>query len=112
MKRMTILLALVMAVVLVLSAPMAEAKKKKKKSSPAFEVVKCPTEPDKETCIGTSSDDYLRGKAGEVDRLQGKEGNDVYDGQGGSKTAGDRWEDESLTSNDYYLISAKGSGTS
>jgi hypothetical protein len=113
MRRIVVLLALVMAVV-ILSAPAATAKKKhhhRRPSSPSINVVVCPNQPDGFSCIGTGSGDYLIGRdgiAGATDSIYGKEGNDVYDGKGGC----DYWNDESTTSDDYYLISVKDFGCS
>ena len=111
MKRTMILVALLMAAVLVLSAPMAEAKKKHKKKKghpvPALNVVQCSNSPDNNyTCNGTPGNDYLvggpasRSPNGETDYMYGGEGDDVYDGGGG----GDVLTDNSTTSNDRYPL--------
>jgi hypothetical protein len=66
MKRTMVLVAMMMAVVMVLSAPMADAKKKHhKKKSPAFNVVQCPTSGET-GCFGTPANDFLIG--GPADR--------------------------------------------
>jgi hypothetical protein len=116
MRRIVILLALVMAAVVVLSAPAATAKKKhhNKKhhnSPPSINVVQCPTASDGVSCVGTDSNDYLVGRDGSHDFIQGGEGNDVYDGKGGDDF-GDVWLDRSHTSSDYYLVSVKDFGAS
>ncbi|MCA1716719.1 MAG: hypothetical protein LC781_07605 [Actinobacteria bacterium] len=89
------------AEVLDLPAPTAEAKKKHKKKKkknrprpPAFNVVQCPNDAD---CFGTDLNDFLVGT--DLDKeISGKEGNDVYLGNGGD----DVLFDSSLTSNDVY----------
>ena len=104
MKRTMILVALLMAVVLALSAPMAEAKKKR---HPALNKVQCPTSTSNNiVCDGTRRNDYLiggpasRSPNGETDYIYGEEGGDVYKGGGG----GDVLTDNSTTSNDRYLF--------
>lgn len=110
MRRIVILTALMMAVMVVLWAPMAEAKHRHHHrhpapAPPAFNVVQCPTQSDGLICIGTASNDYLVGRDAS-DHLYGEEGNDVYDGKGGS----DLWYDNSTTSSDYYLLSVQDFG--
>jgi len=99
---MMILVALLMAVVLVLSAPMAEAKKRH-----ALNKVQCPTETyDNYTCEGTRGKDRLvggpasRSPYGAHDQMYGEEGDDVYEGGNGP----DVFTDESITSNDRYVF--------
>ena len=87
--------ALVVAAVLVLSAPMAQARKKHHRP-PALNTVQCPNQGDSVTCNGTAGNDHLIGRAGTSDDIFGKEGNDVYEGKGG----GDLLVDSSTTSND------------
>jgi Ca2+-binding RTX toxin-like protein len=88
-KRMVVLAMLVMAAVLVLSAPMAEAKKKH------HHVVHC----DQSVCIGTAGNDHLIGTdRGQI--IAGGEGNDVYEDKGGF----DELLDSSTTSNDTYVF--------
>jgi Ca2+-binding RTX toxin-like protein len=88
-KRMIVLAALVMATALVLSTPMAEAKKK-------LHVVHC----NQNACIGTNGNDQLIGTdLGQI--IAGREGNDVYKGNGGG---GDLLVDGSTTSNDTYVF--------
>jgi hypothetical protein len=103
MKRMIILVALLMAVVLALSAPMAEAKKKHR----AFNKVQCPTSLYLNyVCEGTRGKDRLvggpasRSPYGAHDQMYGKEGDDVYEGGDGP----DVFTDESITSNDRYVF--------
>ena len=103
MKRTMILVALLMAAVLVLSAPMAEAKKR----HPTLNKVRCPTSTSNNfVCEGTRGKDYLIGGSasrspyGETDYIYGEEGGDVYNGGGG----GDVLTDNSTTSNDRYLF--------
>ena len=103
MKRTMILVALLMAVVLVLSAPMAEAKKKHH----ALNKVRCPNQTyDNYTCKGTAGKDRLvggpadRSPYGAHDQMYGKEGDDVYMGGNGR----DIFTDESITSNDRYVL--------
>lgn len=98
---MMILVTLLM-VVLVLSAPMAEAKKRH-----ALNKVQCPTETyDNYTCEGTRGKDRLvggpasRSPYGAHDQMYGKGGDDVYQGGDGP----DVFTDESLTSNDRYVF--------
>ena len=108
MRRWAILLALIMAVTLVLSAPMAEAKKHKKKKkhrTPTYVTVQCPNRSDGITCVGTTSNDYLVG-TNSYDYIQGRAGNDLYDSKGGS----DYLYDNSTTSNDYYYESVRDFG--
>lgn len=109
-KRMIALLAIAMAVLTVLTAalgaPDAEAKKKHRKkhrppvSVPTLNVLQCPTESDGVTCLGTTAGDHLVGRDGALDKIQGGEGDDLYDGKGGS----DGLVDRSKTSNDRYLL--------
>ncbi len=109
MKRTMVLVTLLMAAVLVLSAPMAEAKKKKKKRHPVptYNVVQCPTSTSNNfVCDGTPGNDYLiggpasRSPYGETDYIYGEEGVDVYNGGGG----GDVLTDNSTASNDRYVF--------
>ena len=94
---MVVLAALVMATVLVFCAPMADARKKH------LHVVRCPTEADGFSCIGTAGNDHLVGRAGTFDVIRGQEGNDVYEGNGGS-FGRDFLLDESTTSSDTYVF--------
>lgn len=99
-RRMIVLAALVMATGLGLSAPMAEAKKRHHHRHPAFNVVQCPTE-GSIRCVGTDGNDHLIGRAaGFADLITGKEGNDVYEGNGGH----DELTDVSTTSSDTYVF--------
>lgn len=66
-------------------------------------VVQCPTGGSSVLCVGTGAGDALIGRDGTYDWIQGKEGDDTYDGMGGC----DALEDASLTSSDRYLISVK-----
>ena len=93
--RMVVLATLVMATVLVLSAPMADARKKH------HHVVQCPTGGSSFSCNGTAGNDHLIGRAGTRDLIFGKEGNDVYEGNGGP---GDELIDVSTTSSDTYVF--------
>jgi len=100
-RRIVTLSALLMALIILSSAvglDDAEAKKRKK-----LNVVQCPTGGSSTQCVGTSASDRLIGRDGTYDYIQGGEGNDTYDGQGG----GDAWEDGSFTSSDRYLVSVK-----
>jgi Ca2+-binding RTX toxin-like protein len=106
-RRMIILSALLLALVILSSAvglDDAEAKKKKKKKSrppaPALVVVQCAQQGV--DCTGTPGNDLLVG-TGEFERINGSEGNDVYDGKGGC----DALHDASSTSGDYYLVSQR-----
>ena len=104
--------ALVMAALLVLGAPMAEAKKKDHHRHPAFNVVQCPTEADDFSCVGTAGNDHLIGRAGTFDVIRGGEGNDLYEGNGGDGVSGrDFLVDESTTSNDTYVFKSPTFGT-
>ena len=103
MKRTIILVALLMAVVLVLSAPMAEAKKRHH----ALNKVRCPNSTSNNVgCDGTRGNDYLiggpasRSPYGATDYIYGWEGDDVYKGGNG----GDVLTDNSTKSNDRYLF--------
>ena len=74
-------------------------------------MVQCPTGGTSSTCFGAASRAYLVGRDDQFDQIEGGEGDDVYDGGGGS----DFLEDFSTTSNDLYLVpatefSASGSG--
>jgi Ca2+-binding RTX toxin-like protein len=102
MKRTMILVAMLGAV-LVLSAPMAEARKKHH----ALHTVHCPNQTyDNYTCKGTAGKDRLvggpadRSPYGAHDQMYGKEGDDVYEGGNGR----DIFTDESATSNDRYVL--------
>lgn len=100
-RRMVTLSALLMALVILLSAvglDDAEAKKRKR-----LNVVQCPTGGSSYECVGTSAKDRLIGRDGTYDYIQGAEGNDTYDGKGGC----DSWRDGSLMSSDRYLVSVK-----
>jgi hypothetical protein len=66
-------------------------------------VVQCPTGGSSFLCIGTGAGDALIGRDGTYDWIQGREGDDTYDGKGGC----DLLQDTSLTSGDRYLISVK-----
>jgi Ca2+-binding RTX toxin-like protein len=100
--RMVVLATLVMATVLVLSAPMADARKKH------HHVVQCPTGGSSLSCVGTAGNDHLIGRAGTRDLIFGKEGNDVYEGNGG---LGDELIDVSTTSSDTYVSKGPDLGT-
>jgi hypothetical protein len=93
-KRMVVLAALVMAVLMVFASA-AQAKKKQR-----LNVVQCPTGGSSTQCVGTSASDRLLGRDGDYDYIQGGEGNDTYDGKGSC----DALDDASLTSNDTYLV--------
>ncbi len=105
-KRVIILAALLLALMMSSAVGLddAEAKKKKKKKSrppaPALVVVQCAQQGV--DCTGTPGNDLLVG-TGEFERINGSEGNDVYDGKGGC----DALHDASSTSGDYYLASDK-----
>jgi Ca2+-binding RTX toxin-like protein len=107
-RQVITLSALLMALVVLLSAvglDDAEAKKKKKKKNrrppaPALVVVQCAQQGV--DCTGTPGNDLLVG-TGEYERINGNEGNDVYDGKGGC----DALDDTSSTSSDYYLVSVE-----
>ena len=96
-RRVVVLAALVMVALLVLSAPMAEAKKKHhhRPPAPAFNVVQCTANP----CVGTAGNDRLIGRGGTFDAVFGKEGNDVYEGNGGGELI-----DSSTISSDTYVF--------
>lgn len=104
-KRTVGLVALVVATLMVLTAALAasdaEAKKKKKKKkrppAPALVVVQCAQQGT--ICTGTPGNDLLIG-TGEFERINGGEGNDIYDGRNGE----DVWFDESAASNDSYQV--------
>lgn len=93
------MLALVMAALLVLSA-LGASKAGAKKRHHGIHTVQCPT--DGSICRGTAGNDHLVGSDGKFDEIQGGEGDDVYDGKGGS----DRLFDSSTTSNDRYVLPA------
>jgi hypothetical protein len=100
-RWMVTLSALLMALVVLLSAvglDHAEAKKRNR-----LNVVQCPTGGSSYECVGTSAKDRLIGRDDTYDNIQGAEGNDTYDGKGSC----DSWRDGSLTSNDRYLVSVK-----
>jgi hypothetical protein len=96
-KRTIGLVALVVVALMVLTAALAasdaEAKKKKKKKLNKIECVQQGV-----LCNGTARNDLLIGTSA-FERLQGGEGNDVYNGKNGQDT----WFDGSATSNDSYL---------
>jgi Ca2+-binding RTX toxin-like protein len=103
MKRTMILMALLMVTVLVLSAPMVEAKKR----HPDLNKVRCPNSTsDNVGCDGTRRNDYLiggpasRSPYGATDYIYGEEGDDVYKGGNGA----DVLTDNSTKSNDRYLF--------
>lgn len=103
MKRTMILVTLLMAAVLVLSAPVAEARKRHH----ALHKVQCPNSTsDNLTCDGTRGNDYLiggpasRSPYGATDYIYGGEGDDVYKGGNGA----DVLTDDSTKSNDRYLF--------
>lgn len=107
-RRVISLSALLMALVILLSAvglDDAEAKKKKKKKkrrppAPALVVVQCVQQGI--DCTGTPGNDLLVG-TDEFERISGDEGNDTYDGKGGC----DALHDASSTSSDLYLVSVE-----
>jgi hypothetical protein len=103
-KWVIFLLSVMMAAIVVLSGPVAgvldlseptaEAKKKKKKKQ-QLNKIECVRQGA--LCNGTPRADLLIG-TGAKERLQGGEGNDVYDGKNGQDT----WFDSSTASNDTY----------
>jgi hypothetical protein len=93
MKRAGILLTLLGVVMLVLSAPMAEA---------ALNKVRCTTA---SVCEGTNKGDRLIDRGNSFTDIRGKGGNDTYEERSGSSNRADRLYDSSGTSDDTYYIS-------
>lgn len=93
MRRATILLALLGAVILVYSAPMAEA---------ALTKIRCTTDP---VCTGTNRGDRLIDRADSFTEIRGKGGNDIYVERSGSSDSADTLWDWSYTSTDTYYVS-------
>ena len=92
MKRAGILLTLLGIVMLVFSAPMAEA---------ALNKISCTAA---EECKGTSKGDLLIDHADTYTKILGKDGNDTYKERSGGSDYADILADYSYTSNDTYLI--------
>jgi hypothetical protein len=63
-------------------------------------VVQCPTGGSSTECVGTGTADALVGRDDSFDHIQGGAGSDVYNGKGSC----DSLDDESLTSNDRYIV--------
>lgn len=99
MKRVTILLALLGAVILVYSAPMAEA---------ATTKIRCLANP---VCTGTNRADRLIDRAGSFTEIRGKGGNDIYVERSGSSNSADTLWDWSYTSTDTYYVSRENFNT-
>ena len=102
------ILAMLLAMLLTLSVVNvsdADAAKRKR-----LHLVTCPNVAGSiGECVGTSSRDKMVGRDFQFDRIDGREGNDLYDGKGGN----DVCENSSTTSSDTYRISVKEfSGTS
>ena len=91
MRRAAVLLALLGMMILVYSAPMAEA---------ALNKVRCTTKPN---CEGTRQGDRLIDRAGSFTDIRGKDGNDTYVERSGSSTKPDRLYDSGTTSDTYYI---------
>jgi hypothetical protein len=94
----TLLMAVGMAVALlavagVMLGSTAEAKKNR------INVVRCPTEADGFTCIGTNGRDRLL-RTDSFDSMNGKGGSDIYEGRGGN----DSLIDASTTGSDTYVF--------
>jgi hypothetical protein len=92
MKRAGVLLTLLGVVMLVFSAPMAEA---------ALNKIRCT---DAENCKGTNKGDLIIDYADTYTKMLGKDGNDTYRERSGGSDFADIMEDDSFTSNDTYLI--------
>lgn len=102
-RRMIVLFALaMMAVILVLSASVSEAKKKgRHKHSPKTPVViQCPTLQDGFTCVGNNGSNLLLDQPNKFDQIFGEGGNDVYVTRGDA----DFLIDSNTISSDYYLV--------
>jgi hypothetical protein len=93
MRRAVVLLALLGAVLLVYSAPMAQA---------AINKVRCTTDP---SCTGTNGADRLIDEADSFTKIQGGGGDDTYVERSGSSDSADTLWDNSTTTTDTYYIS-------
>lgn len=100
-RRMAILSALVMALVILLSAVGLEDAEAQKRTQ--LNVVQCPTGGSDTQCVGTKASDRLIGRDGTYDNMQDRAGNDIYNGKGGC----DALRDASSKSSDRYLVSVK-----
>jgi hypothetical protein len=100
-RRMAILSALVMALVILLSAVGLEDAEAQKRTQ--LNVVQCPTGGSDTQCVGTKASDRLIGRDGTYDNIQDRAGNDIYNGKGGC----DALRDASSKSSDRYLVSVK-----
>jgi hypothetical protein len=87
------MLALLGMVILVYSAPMAEA---------ALNKIRCTTS---SVCEGTKKGDRLIDRANSFTDIRGKGGNDTYEERSGSSNSADTLRDNSDTSNDTYYVS-------
>jgi hypothetical protein len=93
MRRAVVLLALLGMVILVYSAPMAEA---------ALNKIRCTSDP---VCSGTNRGDRLIDRADSFTDIRGKGGDDTYVERSGSSNSADTLRDNSDTSDDTYYIS-------
>jgi hypothetical protein len=99
MRRPVVLLALLGMVILVYSAPMAEA---------ALNKIRCT---NASVCEGTKKGDRLVDRAGSFTDIRGKGGNDTYEEHSGSSNSADTLRDRSDTSDDTYYIADDGFNT-
>src|SRR5215207_10696826 len=96
MKRAGVLLTLLGVVMLVFSAPMAEA---------ALNKIRCTAA---EECKGTSSGDLIIDHADTYTKMLGKDGNDTYKERSGGSDYADIMADYSYASTDTYIITRDG----
>ena len=102
-KRIAALLVLAMMALLLALSTLDISDAEARKRHHRINTVLCPNQPGTANCVGTDSREKLIGRNFAFDRIEGKEGNDIYDGKSGS----DIWEDSSATSTDLYLVSVK-----
>lgn len=100
-RRRAILSALLMALVILLSAVGLEDTEAQERTQ--LNVVRCPTGGSDTQCVGTKASDRLIGRDGTYDNIQDRAGNDTYNGKGGC----DALRDASSKSSDRYLVSVK-----
>ena len=100
-RRRATLSALLMALVILLSAVGLEDAHAQERTLPS--VVRCPTAGSDTQCVGTNGSDRLIGRDGTYDNIQGRAANDTYDGKGGC----DALRDDNSTSSDRYVVSVK-----
>jgi hypothetical protein len=100
-RRRAILSALLMALLISLSAVGLEDAEAQKRTQ--LNVVQCPTGGSDTQCVGTKASDRLIGRDGMYDNIQDRAGNDTYNGKGGC----DALRDASSKSSDRYLVSVK-----